>query len=244
MKLSTKEIKDKLKEWKSTGEISELEIEDTHATYSCYPSYTEGCKYTVYFPKKDSTERIREAILAEDGVKNMIDLDALAEFMYKYIDPNALMVMNNLVLFWDNDRNSSVMKELEERYGENAYELFVENRDSAWSNVWRLTQTVGIDVKRIKDTLEKYGNVEKYFVQNFVDALICESRSLLYACNEFVPRGTPEYPMHGHVPHMIDAYSEKAEKALFEDKEAMSMISAIFKDNHKVMETEIKEETI
>lgn len=89
-----------VKSWQEDeDEVNILKIADQYISYEVngYDCYERK----IYFPDTDSIDRIKGALVYDEAVKEYIDPDAVAEFIYNCIGVNALAAVQNIALLFD-----------------------------------------------------------------------------------------------------------------------------------------------
>lgn len=233
--LEKQAIVSQVNEWYENGEIDEI-YEETDKSICYFAEWDLGGRdFTLHYPDADNAENIRSRIIADDKVKELINLDALAEFLYNHIDVNSLMVLDNLALVCDEnpDEISKARKKLENVTGdEYAFEICSDELGITWVE----RQSVIINVSNLIASSEKisrepenYLSSDVIFREGFIQTLCHECRHLFYECNEIIPIGndTP-YPALDGVEDAVEEYGNSEAERLLHDKEARELINQIY----------------
>lgn len=233
--LEKQAIISQVNEWYANGEIEEIYEEADKSI--CYFAEWDlsGRDFTLHYPDTDKAENILSRIIADDKAKELINLNALAEFLYNHIDVNSLMVLDNLVLVCDEnpDEISKARKELESITGdEYAFEICSDELGITWVE----RQSVVINISNLIESSEEISkelendlSSDAIFREGFVQTLCHECRHLFYECNEIIQigEGTP-YPALGGVENAVEEYGNSEAERLFHDKEARKLIDQMY----------------
>lgn len=226
------------------------EINEETDTYISY-SDTMDTSRVIYFPKTDNVDRIKKNMIIDEKVKQYVNPDKVAEFIFNCIDVNALAALNTIALLYDEpilDENGEIedWKETDARkklyeltYDEYALEIGLELLGITWVerstviiNISELVKTSEEIAKDIESTAYYSTDWEREFMPVFQEGLvstIChEFRHLFYECNEFTPLGTDEYPTEGGLETNIEDYGNEQMELLMHDKNAKPFIDAMF----------------
>ena len=194
----TYDTKDKIinevNSWLSNGEIAS--IYDINDKYISYES-TDGLSIferRIYFPETDNVNRIKEIMVYDDKVKEYINPDKLAEFIYNCIDVNALAVAKGIAILYDEpildfDGNiedyektsgrEALMNLLTDGCDEYAYEIGIEQLGITWVEHSAVLINVGELVKTSKEISDEYGDDFKdVFEEGLIQTICHEFRHL------------------------------------------------------------------
>ena len=237
---SKEDIIKEVNSWVSDGNV---EIsEDKSEKYISYWDLEEDYERKIYFPETDSLERIKSALIYDEKVKEYVDPDAIAEFIYKYIDVNALAVVQRIVLLYDEpilDEDGEIedweiteaRKELYEQtdWDEYAYEIGLEKLGIVWverSAVIINIREIAKCAKEIAESiaLEDYDDIDEWealfpdeFQMGLASTICHEFRHAFYEMNEFTPLGDAKnnYPVFGGDENEVECYgNDEAEKLI------------------------------
>lgn len=223
------EILASLQEWVDDEEIEEFDEQGERTWYWD----GEEIERIVYYLETDSVERIRGSIVADEEVKKLIDTDRLADFVWNYIDTNALMVLDGLMLVWDDDKGKSKARdEMEDRTGDE-YAQFV--GEDVLGMCWVDKQIVVINIRELMASSEEIAldhyetrSLEEIFQEGLVQTIIHECRHLFYECNEFVQLDDELYPKNGGDEWRVEEYGNLETERLMRDEKARTYIAAMF----------------
>ena len=190
-------------------------------------------------------------MIIDEKVKQYVNPDKVAEFIFHCIDVNALAVLNTIVLLYDEPvldeygeiedwKETGARKKMcEWTYDEYAFEIGRERLGTTWVerstviiNISELVKTSEEIAKDIESTAYYSTDWEREFTPVFWNGLvstIChEFRHLFYECNEFTPLGTDEYPIEDGLETNVEDYGNEQMELLMHDKKAKSFIAAMF----------------
>lgn len=169
-----------------------------------------GYERTYYFD--DTIDTIKSRIMMDEQVEKFLNKEALASFLVDHLDPNSLMVMENLAFTFDTNIDfSNVRTELEEKYGDD-YAMYV--GEDTLGVTWVERQTPLINVSNlvecsaiIENEPDEYLSVVSIFTEGLLQTIFHECRHLFYECNEIVPDGEgTSYPKEGGMEHYVEMY--------------------------------------
>lgn len=182
----------------------------------------EDGSFLSYFDEENGYERIYyledtactlgKRILMDVKVESFLPKEPFARFLIKNIDPNALMVMEKLVLLWDNEEgHSAIRDDLEKEYGDE-YAQYIADGDTL-GQTWVDRQIPVINVSSIyracKEIHEERadGPFLNFFAEGILQTIFHEFRHLFYECNEIVPIGSGIiYPQDGGKEEFVEEY--------------------------------------
>lgn len=212
-----------------------------------------GYERKIYFPDKDDVSRIKNALIIDDKVKEYLDPDAVADFIYNCIDVNALGSVQHIALLYDEPilnedgciedwKETKGRQELMDRASdgcdEYALEVGLENLGINWVERSAVIINVGNIVDAAKEAAEMfaedyYGDKNEWrkeFQKEFEIALvstIChEFRHSVYEMNEFTPKdgSDPNYPALGGEEDAVEEYGNREMERLRSDPKARLFI--------------------
>jgi len=244
---SKEEVLNQVYTWLDEDESIEEILEETDA----YVSYfVDDFERSIYFPEKDSVDRIKKAMCYDEKVKAFVDPDKVADFIYNCIDVNALACVEHIALLWDKpafDKDGNIegweetegRKQLMENVGDDEYALCVGVEALGMNWVERSVVIINISelVKSSEEIAEIYAsdyytNMESEFPMVFEEALvqtIChEFRHSIYDMNEFTPLGSEEYPYDGGLEENVEDYGNDEAYALMRNEKATPYIESMF----------------
>lgn len=176
--------------------------------------FDEDNGYLRIYHYEDTVESIEKRILLDEQAERFIDKEALAAFLIKYADPNALMCMEYLAFVYDaneEEKSSEIRNLLEEEYGDE-YAQYIAEDEGQIGCTWVERQIPVINISNmmqsslnIADSLGDFP--EDIFVEGLLSTIFHELRHLFYECNEIVEigDGTP-YPEDGGVEDEVEEY--------------------------------------
>ena len=112
----TEEAKQKPYDEEYGPELGLLDITDTAVSY--YTQDECGCQYaehTIRFAETDTIETIRNMILCDEKVKEYLDIDKTAEFLYNCIDLHSLACVQHIALVWNEGSLRNVKSEVRDK---------------------------------------------------------------------------------------------------------------------------------
>ena len=256
---SKKRIIDEIKQWCGKENI-ELD-DDTKAYFfdhiedakpesaDSYISYMDGTDYferKIFFPESDSADRIRNMIAYDDKVKEYLDIDAVADFIYNCIDVNAVSSVQCVALLYDDEDsyNTKGRNELMDIASDGCDEYAYEICDEALGMTWVERSAVVINISNLLDsTQELYDeglidNINDEFRRAFVQTMCHEFRHAVYDINEFTPKdgSDPRYPLLGGEEDAVEDYGNEEAEKLRRNPEANKYITRMFDINSKEKE--------
>lgn len=219
-----------------------------------YISYygDDGCmeyERKVYFPEADTLEAFRERFITDDKVKEHLNPDAVAEFIYNCIDMNALCCVQHIALLYDEpvlDEDGEVeewketkgrrelMDKASDGCDEYAFEVGLETLGINWVE----RSAVIINVSELLKSSEEiakdiYGEnwesfADSIFREGLVQTICHEFRHAFYELNEMIPYDAERYPKDGGLEADVEQYGNREAERLMMNKDAMKYISAMF----------------
>lgn len=176
----------------------------------CY--YDEENDYERRYYFDDTIESISNRIFMDSQVVTFLPKDAFAQFLFEKIDPNALMVMEKIVLVWDDEEGMSPIRDaLEDEYGDQKAQ-FMATGDLI-GQLWTDRQIPFINVSSIYESCceiymeEVDGPFNRFFATIILQTIVHECRHLFYDCNEIVMRGEgTAYPKNGYEEQFVERY--------------------------------------
>ena len=245
--LTKEEIMKELKLWKEMDEIesySEEEEEDSYVWYEATDSF--GCDYvrTLYPQDQETKDSLMERIHVDDKTKEFIDVKGLSKFLYENGNADALMVLEGIVLFWEQEETiSSIREKLWDSYGD---EYFMEACDGdCVGYTWVERGIVFVNVGKILDLMaEDYelngsfplGNdFTQEFKVNFLGTLCHELRHLVYECNEFgdlFEKDREFYPNDGGLEENVEEWGNDEAESFLSDPNVKDSIDGIFQEEN------------
>lgn len=217
----------------------------------------------IYFPEADTLENFKKRLIFDEKVKEHLDVDAVAEFIYNCIDVNALGVVQHIAFLYDEpilDENGEVeeweetagRQELMDRasdgYDEYAFEVGLETLGINWVERSAVIINVSELLKSAENIAQNiYGEawesyVDDIFREGLVQTICHEFRHAFYELNEFTPYDEANYPPDGGLEENVEAYGNREAEKLMLNKEANKYISAMFQINGTEQEKEKLEE--
>lgn len=222
-------------------EEEEIEVVEETEQYISYVGESELGDYerTIYFPKNDSADRIKQSMLYDEEVKKYVNPDAVAEFIFNCVDMNAVGAVKRVALVWDEpifdeDGDIEDYEESETRrqlatmggdYDEYAFEV---GRDHYLGIVWEEESTVIINVSNLVFGSEKMAKVNEadgldfdsefndIFKWGLVSTILHEFRHAVYEINEFTDYDKERYPFGGGVEKNVEEYgNSEADKFIY-----------------------------
>lgn len=249
---SKKKIDETVGKWFQDGEISDVyEVTEHYIAYESEDEITRECR--IYYPEADSAKRIRSEMVFDKKVLDFINPDALAEFMFKCIDVNALAVLQGTALLYDEYDEDGCRKLTEGRSqlmyttggggDEYAMEICSEHQLGI---MWHEYSKLIINIRALEETsidiakedaalyTGSENNWPQYFAENFqrgfLQTILHEMRHLFYASNEFTPVGNESYPEDGELEQHVEAYGNLETELLETNRKALPLIHAVFAD--------------
>ena len=244
------EITASLQNWLDNGEIEEFGVAQngSYAQYSGYLDDYLWIERTVYFQEDETAPIIKKRVVADPEVTNYLNLDKVAEFIYQYIDANALMVMDRIAFLWDTydefdclQDNSEARGELASLYNdEYAYEIGEGNLGITWVEHGAVIVNVANILKSAKEIAaepDEWHSEETLFREALIQTICHECRHLLYECNEIIEIGEgTSYPEDGGMEYAVEEYGNDEADRLLHDKSARRLINAMFRESEKALE--------
>ena len=188
-------------------------------------------------------------MIYDDEVKDYLNIDAVAEFIYKYIDVNALCCIKGIALFYDKDDCKD--NESKGRYDlmsltdgdEYAVEICLDALGINWvdqsivvlniSNLLKSTEEICKDV--YGEDWEYYFDTE--FQRGIVQTICHEFRHTIYDINEITEKdgSDPRYPANGGLEDNVEDYGNEEAERLLADRGARQLINKMFIPENKTI---------
>lgn len=206
----------------------------------------------IFFPEADTLENFKKRMIFDDKVKEVLDPDAVTEFIYNCIDVNALSSVQHIAFLYDEpilDEDGEIedwketvgrqelMDKASDGCDEYAFEVGLEQLGINWVE----RSAVIINVSEHLKTAEQlsndiYGNeyyADDIFREGLVQTICHEFRHAVYELNEVTPKnGVDErYPANGGLEENVEDYGNREAEKLMFNKEANKYISAMFQIN-------------
>lgn len=236
-----------VKSWGETEDtVNVLGINDKYARYEVDDYDGDHYERKIYFPETDSVDRIKQALVYDDDVKQYVDPDAVAEFIYNCIDINALAAVQHIALLYDTSAPGSetkARKTLHKRTGDDrAFNIGLNYKTPLLGVNWSDQSAVIIFIDAIAEAakeiaeifaLDNYGDAEEWrkeFPQEFEIALVStlchEFRHAVYGLNEFTNKDgdDPRYPLSGWRENQVESYGNSECEALRNNPKAQTYI--------------------
>lgn len=203
---------------KVLAEEGSLSMEESDGNYFAY--YDNENDYERHYYFNDTIETIEKRILMDKQVESFLPKDKLAQFLAVQLDVNAIMVIEKMVLLWENDEGMSPVRDaLENEYGDE-YAQYI--ADGFLGQTWVDRQMPVINVSSIYETSRVIHDdtldppFSEFFLESVLQTIFHESVHLFYDCNELISvgEGTP-YPENGGAEAFVEEYGNaKAHETL------------------------------
>lgn len=232
---------------------------DTCIRYICYQSDYSVTGRCVYFPETDTLDRIKNALVFDEKVKEYLNPDAVAEFVFNCIDMNALLSVENIALIWDEPvydedgeikdyQPSEARNKLEDLYDEYAQEAGLGILGLNWVDA----STVIINVSELarvsreiaeQDALDWYGDADEWgrefdeeFRRAVLQTLVHEFRHAVFDITDVIRYGEGTlYPAwkEGHEEEAVEQYGNDTAENILRDSRFKPYINAMFQVQQK-----------
>lgn len=205
---------------------TELDAEITAQESEDYVEYCTDSVHRISVPERDSIDRIKNILIADEKVRDYINMDKLAEFVWNCIDVNALAVVRNITLLWnepakyrffigltDEDfiewgcspARAAMIQELDCEDDEYGYEIGLDGDNELLGITWTEQSSVIINVSALVNTchelVSRYGgDFWDEFKRSLISTLLHEFRHLVYEVNDFLDKSA--------IPSMYPKYPE------------------------------------
>lgn len=174
-----------------------------------YDDKIDGYTRLYYF--NDTKNTIKDRILMDEKVEHLLSCDNMAGFLETYMDPNAIMVMEKLVLLWEDEEGGSPARDrLEDEYGDEYAQYIAAD---ILGQTWVERQIPVINVSSIMESCIDIHNedfdlsFEFFFAEALLETLYHECRHLFYDCNEIIKTGDgTSYPEWGSLEDSVEDY--------------------------------------
>lgn len=183
----------------------------------------ESEPYERHFYFDDTRQSLEKRILLDSEVESFLPKEALAGFLLSHLDTNAIMVMEKIVLIWeDEDGRSKARDALENEYGDEYAQYVAEDM---LGQTWVDRQILVVNVSKVYESCQNiydkeldHQTFEEFFAESVLQTMFHESRHLFYECNEIVPigKGTP-YPQNGGLEDEVEEYGNREAERSLED---------------------------
>lgn len=173
--------------------------------------YDEESDYMRRYHYDDTRETIAGRVLMDPEVETFLKKDVLADFIIKYMPHDVLMVLEKLVLLWEDAEGQSPSRDAMETEYEDGYAQYI--ADGMLGQTWTDRQIMVVNVSVILESCREIHMpgvdpaFNDFFLEAVLQTLFHESRHLLYECNEIVStgKGTP-YPHDGGLEDKVEEY--------------------------------------
>lgn len=169
--------------------------------------------YTYNYAEHYTLDKVKEIILVDEEVKQYVDVELFAEYVYKYADRNALSICENICLVWDGitedeqeEHISAVRKQLADDYGDDyAYEVGA----GLLGVMWNERNTVLLIVSQMVESLysEVCSNIRQGVRECLYITLHHEFRHLVYDCAEVLTGEDTVYDEQGGKEKNVEQYA-------------------------------------
>lgn len=157
-----------------------------------------------YYPEKINRNHIKNHLLMDLKVKNLINEEVLLDFLSDEIDKNALAVCEYIALIYDDDEVSPSRKKLHDEYGDE-YALYA--GEDLLGLTWIERQVVFINVgvmEQVNDEIPY--NDETDFLIGILSTIFHEFRHMIYECHELLPFNSDSFPATGGLEEEVEEY--------------------------------------
>ena len=155
------------------------------------------------FSEQINKKLVKDMMLADNKVRECMDISRLSKFIAEEIDINALIVCDRIALIWDdNEGHSDVRDELELIHSDEYAQYVAEDM---CGTTWVERQVVVINVREIAAVCDAMNLTCDDFARGVISTLLHEFRHLLYECNEMIEFGE-EYPADGGGEDEVEWY--------------------------------------
>lgn len=236
--------------YNTTDEIDYIVLKENQIEYTVNDDIHSN-KVLVF---DDTPEAFFERVVFDEKVRDYLNPDKVADFIYNCIDINAVSCVKAIAFIYNepvyDDKGeiegykvTNARKELmtlldtEDEY---AYEVGIDG-EPLLGICWVERSAVIINVDAIvKAAKEDYYDYGEDFFESFENALlltIChEFRHAVYEFNEFTALGTKEYPRDGGIERNVEDYGNAEAMRILHNTDAFPYVDAIYSDNLKTME--------
>lgn len=158
-----------------------------------------------YYPEKINRNHIKNHMLIDPKVRNLINEEVLLDFLSNEIDKNALAVCEYIALIYDDeDEISPSRKKLQDEYGDE-YALYA--CEDILGLTWVERQTIFINVGVIEQVNDEIPyNDETDFLIGILSTIFHEFRHLIYECHELLPFNSDSFPATGGFEKEVEEY--------------------------------------
>lgn len=157
-----------------------------------------------YYPEKINRNHIKNHLLMDLKVKNLINEEVLLDFLSEEIDKNALAVCEYIALIYDDDEVSLSRKKLHDEYGDE-YALYA--CEDLLGLTWIERQVIFINVgvmEQVNDEIPY--NDETDFLIGILSTIFHEFRHMIYECHELLPFNSDSFPATGGLEEEVEEY--------------------------------------
>lgn len=158
-----------------------------------------------YYPEKINRNHIKNHLLMDLKVKNLINEEILLDFLSNEIDKNALAVCEYIALIYDDeDEVSPSRKKLHYEYGDE-YALYA--CEDLLGLTWIERQVIFINVGAIEQVNDEIPyDDETDFLIGILSTIFHEFRHLIYECHELLPFNSDSFPATGGFEKEVEEY--------------------------------------
>ena len=157
-----------------------------------------------YYPEKINRNHIKNHLLMDLKVKNLINEEVLLDFLSEEIDKNALAVCEYIALIYDDDEVSLSRKKLHDEYGDE-YALYA--CEDLLGLTWIERQVIFINIgvmEQVNDEIPY--NDETDFLIGILSTIFHEFRHMIYECHELLPFNSDSFPATGGLEEEVEEY--------------------------------------
>lgn len=215
--------------------------------------YADDYERKIFFPENDSADRIRQSMVYDEKVKEYVNPDAVADFIFNCIDMNAVGAIQTVALVWDEPilnedgevedyEESEARQQLAQMNGgwdEYALEVGQELLGVNWVErstvIINISSIVEAAMEMAKELAEERGydfdeEFKDILEYGLISTITHEFRHTVYEINEFTEYDEEYYPEDGGCEESVERYGREEAERLRVNEKAIGYIDAMFPD--------------
>lgn len=186
------------------SDVSDLIVNEDYLEYTGNDGFGFYSRL-YYYPEKINRNHIKNHMLIDPKVRNLINEEVLLDFLSNEIDKNALAVCEYIALIYDyEDEISPSRKKLQDKY-DDEYALYA--CEDLLGLTWVERQIIFINVGVIEQVNDEIPyNDEIDFLIGILSTIFHEFRHLIYECHELLPFNSDSFPATGGLEKEVEEY--------------------------------------
>lgn len=195
------------------SDVGDLIINDDYLEYTGNDGFGFYSRL-YYYPERIDRNHIKDHMLMDMKVRELINKEVLLDFLCNEIDKNALAVCEYIVLIYDDeDEVSQSRKKLQDEYGDE-YALYA--CEDLLGLTWIDRQTIFINVSAIERVNNEIpDNDETDLLIGILSTIFHEFRHLIYECHELLQFNSDSFPSTGGFEEEVEEYGNIHAEAIY-----------------------------